>query len=151
MNEAEYREVVAMAIQNEIDAKTFYEEASRRVDDDYLKQMFAEFAVEEGKHRTILENIQASKSLGAYFRQETDYKVAETVDKPALSFDMKPADAVALAMKNEEEAMVQYTRMADDCEDPDKKAIFLDLAAMERGHKNRMEQAFVDIGFPEVW
>lgn len=151
MNETEYRNVIAMAIQNEIEAKEFYEEASRRVADAYLKEMFAEFAVEEGKHRTMLEKINASKSLGGFFREETDYKVAESVEKPALSFDMKPADAVALAMKNEEEAMKQYMEMADDCADPDKKKVFLDLAAMERGHKKKMEQAFVDIGYPEVW
>ena len=33
----------------------------------------------------------------------------------------------------------------------EKKKIFLDLAAMEQGHKRKMEDAFVDIGFPEVW
>jgi rubrerythrin len=47
-----------------------------------------------------------------YFSESRDYKVAETVDEPELSMDMKPADAFALAMKKEEEAMKQYTEMA---------------------------------------
>ncbi len=151
MNDTEYRQVIAMAIQNEIEARTFYEEASSRVADSYLKKMFADFAVEEGKHRTILENIHTCKFLGGYFQEETDYKVAESVEKPALSFDMQPKDAIALAMKNEEEAMQQYTEMAENCSDTDKKKVFSELAAMERGHKKKMEQAFVDIGYPEVW
>ncbi|MCP3954519.1 MAG: rubrerythrin, partial [Desulfobacterales bacterium] len=54
-------------------------------------------------------------------------------------------------MKNEEDAMRQYQQMAAACDDPDKKRVFEDLAAMERGHKNKMEKAFVDIGYPEVW
>jgi rubrerythrin len=77
--------------------------------------------------------------------------VAETVEAPALSMEMKPADAFALAMKKEEEAMKQYTEMADMCSEEDKKQVFLDLAAMERDHKMKMETAFTDIGFPEVW
>ncbi len=64
---------------------------------------------------------------------------------------MKPADAIALAMKNEEEAMKQYSVLADACSDHDLKNVFLDLAAMEREHKFKMEKAFVDIGYPEVW
>jgi rubrerythrin len=33
----------------------------------------------------------------------------------------------------------------------DRKKLFYELAAMERGHKSKMESAFVDIGYPEVW
>jgi rubrerythrin len=47
--------------------------------------------------------------------------------------------------------MAQYTALAEACPEPDKKKVFLDLASMERAHKLRMETAFVDIGFPEVW
>ena len=92
-----------------------------------------------------------SNTIGDYFNEEADYKVSETVDEPELSMDMKPADAFALAMKKEEEAMVQYTALADECPDAEKKRVFLDLAAMERAHKRKMEDAFVDIGYPEVW
>ena len=65
--------------------------------------------------------------------------------------DMKPADAFALAMKKEADAMKQYSEMADLCDDDEKRQIFLDLAAMERDHKLKMESAFIDIGYPEVW
>ena len=151
MNETEYREIIATAIEGEIEAYNFYKEASGRVADPFLKKMFAEFAEEEQRHQTMLENIRRQTTFAGYFSSGTDFKVSETVDKPALSIDMKPADAIALAMKKEEEAMVQYTELAETCPDADKKKIFLDLAAMERGHKLKMETAFVDIGYPEVW
>jgi rubrerythrin len=151
MNETEYKKIIALAIEGEIEAHNFYKEASERLADPFLKKMFAEFAEEEKRHRMALESIQQQPVFTGYFSDTTDFKVSETVDKPTLSIDMKPADAIALAMKNEEEAMVQYTAMAEACSDPEQKAVFADLAAMERNHKRRMENAFVDIAYPEVW
>jgi rubrerythrin len=151
MDLQEYKKIVALAIGEEIAASLFYQEASDKVEDPYLKKMFAEFADDERGHKRILEKILNSESIKQYFRDSVDFKVAETVVKPELSMQMKPADAIALAMKNEEDAMNQYLQMAEACDDPDKKKVFEDLATMERGHKNKMEKAFVDIGYPEVW
>jgi rubrerythrin len=151
MNLSEYKAIIKQAIANEVEAKKFYEGASETLQDPYLKSLFASLAEEEKKHRDILTEIYSSQSVKHYFSETRDYKVAETVDEPELSMDMKPADAFALAMKKEEEAMKQYTEMADMCSDEDKRQVFLDLAAMERDHKLKMESAFTDIGYPEVW
>ena len=151
MELSEYKEVIKFAIANEIEAQKFYQDAADRVDDPHLKEMFAGFVVEEKRHEEILSGIIAHDEVGQYFHEKADFKVSETVDKPALTTKMKPADAIALAMKNEEEAMQQYNELANACTDPEKKQVFLDLAAMEKGHKLKMEKAFVDIGYPEVW
>ena len=113
--------------------------------------MFEQFAKDEKGHEKILKTILFKDTINQYFNESTDYKVAETVDTPKLSTDMKPADAIALAMKKEEEAMKQYTDLAEACKDFGQKKVFFDLAAMERGHKLKMEKAFVDIGYTEVW
>jgi len=147
----EYKDVIKFAMANEVEARKFYADAADKLRDPNLKKMFGQFAEEEKKHREILKGIYISILIGEYFDEKMDYKVAETVDVPELSIDMKPADAIALAMKKEEEAMVQYTELAEECPDAKKKKIFLDLAAMERGHKRKMEDAFVDIGYPEEW
>ncbi len=138
-------------MQNEVEAQKFYEDVAAKMSNPQLKEMFAEFAVEEQRHREILKQIFTSNRIDDYFDARHDYHVSEEIDAPPLSTDMKPADAIALAMKKEEEAMVQYTQMAESCPEPEKKRVFLDLVAMEQGHKQRMENAFVDIGFPEVW
>ena len=151
MNLSEYKDVIKFAMANEVGAQKFYADAAEKLRNPALKKMFAQFAEEEKRHREILKEIYVSNAIGDYFDEETDHKVSETMDAPELSMDMKPADAFALAMKKEEEAMVQYTTLADECPDVDKKKIFLDLAAMERGHKRKMEDAFVDVGYPEVW
>ncbi|MCG6910263.1 MAG: ferritin family protein [Deltaproteobacteria bacterium] len=151
MNLSEYKDVIKFAMANEVEAEKFYTNAAAKLRPPHLKQMFTLFAEEERRHREILKGIYVSNRIDQYFDEKADYKVAETVDEPELSIDMKPADAIALAMKKEEAAMLQYTELAEECPDPDKKEVFLDLAAMERGHKRKMEDAFVDIGYPEVW
>jgi len=148
---SEYKEIIKFAMQNETEAKKFYEDVAAKMKNTQLKQMFTEFAAEEGRHRKILNQIFTSNRIEEYFDEEQDYHVSEQIDAPTLSTDMKPAEAIALAMKKEEEAMVQYKQMAESCPEPEKKQVFLDLAAMERGHKQKMENAFVDIGYPEVW
>jgi len=151
MNLSEYKEIIKQAIANEVEASKFYEAASATLNDPFLKKLFAELAGEEKKHRDILTRIYTSNTIASYFSETRDYKVSETVDEPELSMDMQPADAFALAMKKEEAAMKQYTAMANMCEDAQKRQVFLDLAAMERDHKLKMESAFVDVGYPEVW
>lgn len=151
MNLSEYKDIIKQAIANEVEARKFYEDAANTLSDPHLKKLFASLSEEEKKHRDILTKIYTSNTVERYFSETRDYKVAETVDEPELSMDMNPADAFALAMKKEEAAMNQYTEMADMCDDDGKRQVFLDLAAMERDHKLKMESAFTDIGFPEVW
>ena len=151
MNLSEYKDIIKHAIANEVEARKFYEDAAGTLADPYLKKLFTTLAEEEKKHRDILTQIFTSNTIDRYFSETRDYKVAETVDEPELSMDMKPADAFALAMKKEEAAMKQYNEMAALCDDEEKRQVFLDLAAMERDHKLKMEAAFTDVGYPEVW
>ncbi len=151
MDRLEYEKIIADAIQGEIESQQFYRDAAGRMQDAFLQEMFTEFAAEEKNHEKILSGFLSTVSDTLPFEETRDYHVAETVARPEVSADMSPADAFALAMKKEAEAMDRYTRLADGCTDPEQKRIFLDLAAMERRHKLKMENAFVDIGYPEAW
>ncbi len=152
MDLEKYKQVILEAIQNEIDAKEFYIKIAGQIKDDYLKELFEDFSNEEAKHERILIGILSYyKTQGSQFKFETDFKVAETIEMPEVNEKMDLKDAIGLAMKNEEIAMKNYTILADSCDDPELKTVFLDLAAMERGHKNLMEAKFVNVAFPEVW
>jgi rubrerythrin len=147
-----YKQVISDAIQNEIDAKKFYAKVAARVKDDYLKKLFLEFSGEEAKHEKILIDIlHGGKIEGGNFDFDKDFKVAETYEMPEVNDEMDLKAAVGLAMKNEELAMKSYTNLAENCEDPDLKAVFLDLAAMEREHKFKMEESFIQVAYPEAW
>ena len=146
-----YDDILKRAIEGEIEAAEFYANVAQQSENSYIKDLFLSFSEEEKKHRQILEGFRQDPSAAVTFEKVPDFHVSETVDVPSLSMDLKPADAIALAMKKEEAAMRQYNALADVCSDPERKKLFLELAAMERGHKAKMETAFVDIGFPEIW
>jgi len=152
MDISTFQEIINSAIESEIEARQFYLEAADKVANAALEEMFKEFAGEELSHQRILERFRDQKDMNIQFTKVPDYHVSESVDDTAkLSISMKPADAIALAMKKEETAMQHYTQLAEACTDPDQGKVFRELAEMERGHKARMERAFVDIGYPEVW
>jgi rubrerythrin len=146
-----YQHILEDAIQSEIEAQKFYLAVAEKTQNAFLKELFLSFSEEEKRHRQILKNFRDKPSKTINFTRVPDFHVAETIETPELTLEMRPQDAIALAMKKEQAAMEHYTQLADACMDPDQKKIFLELAAMERGHKNRMEAAFVDIGYPEVW
>jgi rubrerythrin len=146
----EYKKILQMAIGNEIAAYDFYRNVSEKTKDNSLKDIFSEMAEEEKKHKIFLEGfISGAKPL--YFSGVADYKVSETVEKPKLSVSMKPADAIALAMKEEEEAMRMYQSLADSSTNSEQKDLFLNLARMEKGHKVKLEDLYTTMAFPEVW
>ena len=151
MKSKEYQDILDQAIAAEIEAAQFYLDVSQKTDNAFLKNLFLTFSEEEKKHRQLLEGFRNDPSLEISFEKTSDFHVSDTVDEPKLSIAMKPADAIALAMKKEEAAMRQYSRLAEACTEPQSKKLFLELAAMERGHKAKMESAFVDIGYPEIW
>jgi len=151
MGQDAYAAILDRAIDSEIEAARFYADVAEKSTNSYLKELFSTFSQEEQKHRRILEGFRNNPSVVIRFEKVPDFGVSETVPEPILSIEMQPADAIALAMKKEEAAMRQYTQLADACQDADQMKIFLELAAMEREHKAKMEAAFVDIGYPEVW
>jgi rubrerythrin len=147
-----YREVISDAIQAEIAAKNFYENVGSRIKDAYLKELFELLAVEEANHERLLSDILNKEHMDkSYFKFERDFQVAETIDMPEVTDDLNLKDAIGIAMKNEEVAMKNYTALADNCEDEQLKSVFTDLAAMERSHKFKMEESFMDVAYPEAW
>lgn len=151
MEDRMQRNTLKFAIHNEVKAHQFYEAVAQRVKDASLKELFGDLAEEENRHKVILESFHGPDPSIKEFPELPDYHVAETMGDPELSIDMKPADAFALAMKKEQQAMELYNWMAGASADSRQKELLLELASMEKSHKFRMEQAFVDVGYPEVW
>ncbi|MEN6349417.1 MAG: ferritin family protein [Syntrophomonas sp.] len=147
--EATYRDLLKIAIWDEVEAFEFYNSVAQKVSDHSLKQIFSELAREEQKHRQLLQGFLENPAIPLRFKEENDYKVSESVRLPQLSMDMKPADAIALAMKKEEQAMNAYRELARV--NPEQSQVFSELAVMEQNHKTRLEDIYVEMAFPEVW
>lgn len=146
-----YQKIISFAIACEVEAESFYESISKKLKNPTLKELFAQFAREEKGHQSILKEIYNKPDNYKKFDGTKDYKVAETMEFPVLSDSMKPADAFAIAMKSEEMAVARYKILSEGCSSTDQKKVFENLAAMEHEHKLKMEQAFVNVAYPEVW
>lgn len=150
MNVEEYKTIITMAIGNEIAAYEFYKGVAEVSGDSILKAIFKDLAEEEKKHKVVLESFMSNPKV-INFHDSIDYSVSKTVDKPTLSIEMKPVDAIALAMKDEEEAMNMYQMLATASKDQGQKDMFEALARMEKGHKVKLEETFTNMAFPEAW
>ncbi len=144
-------ELLVLATEREHEAYLFYSAVAERVENPAVKKLFSELAKDEQGHEALMWKFRSDSTLQVKFKEPEDFKVAESVEIPPLSMDMKPADAVALAMKKEQLAYEMYTSMASWCQDPETKAMYENLANMELGHKHRLENIYTDVAYVEVW
>jgi rubrerythrin len=151
MNAEEFKKIISMAINREVEAYTFYKGVSDKVKDPALKKLFGELAGDETKHREFLQNLLAKDIKTFHMDAKKDFKVGDSLKTPALTPDLKPLDGLVIAIKKELEAMSMYTQLANASTDTAQKKLFTDLASMERGHKARLEDIYTNMAFPEVW
>ncbi len=151
MTDFSYKEILTLAIANEVEAYEFYLGVAQNSPDKAIKSIFQEMAEQELGHRDLLQSYLSGSTKTFSFKATPDYNVSATVDKPKLSLAMKPVDAIALAMKNEEDAMHMYQKFADASADNEQKTLFLELVKMETGHKAKLEDLYTNMAFPESW
>jgi rubrerythrin len=148
----ELERTFSLAIKREIEAYEFYRNISQRARDEEVRNVFSQLAGEEMGHKDLLEKYKSDPGMVMKIQAPSkDYKVAEATELPELSIEMKPADAIALAMKKEQQAAEFYRDLADRSTDSQLRDIFNNLENMELGHKRRLENVFVEIGYPEVF
>ena len=152
MDQMQVEQILSMAITREIEAYEFYQQVYERAQDETAKGVFKQLAKEEQGHREMLEQYLHDPTMVMKIQAPAaDYKVAEATELPKLSIDMKPADAIALAMKKEQQAVEFYRALGKDAQDESVRKVFENLANMELGHKHRLENVFVEIGYPEAF
>ncbi len=151
MTPEEYRNIISDAINKEVEAYTFYQKVSDKVNDPNLKKLFGELAGEEKGHREFLQKLLSRDITSLGFSSTKDYKVGDSIPTPPLTPDMKPVDGLVVAIKKELASMQMYTQLANNSDDAEVEKLFTELAAMERGHKTRLEDIYVNTAFAEAW
>ncbi|MDY6916315.1 MAG: ferritin family protein [Candidatus Cloacimonadota bacterium] len=150
MNKEEFEKIMDLGIKREIEAYKFYNDVVNRVDDKALKDIFNDLAKQELGHRNLLEELKYNPEIPVKISKPSiDYGIAETVELPELSINMKPAEALALAMKKEQQAAEFYQELAESTSDMEIKKLCLEMAGMELSHKQKLENAYTDIAYIE--
>jgi rubrerythrin len=151
MKAEDAKKIISLAIDREVEAYSFYRSVADKVKDPSFKKLFNELAGDEKKHREFLEAFLAKDVSKLHFNPRADYKVGDALPSPKLSVDLKPLDGLTIAIKKELEAMQMYTQLANNSSDIEQQLLFSQLANMERGHKARLEDLYVEMAFPEAW
>jgi len=144
MNFKNIDDIIAYAIERELEAETFYLEAAKDSDFSGAKQLFEDFAKEESKHKTMLENLD-KEQINSFVPEtvpdlkRSDYLVDMTYEK-GMGF----ADILRLAMKREEKANKLYLDLAQKAGMDQIKKLFEKLAQEESKHKYGLESMYDD-------
>lgn len=152
MDTMDIEKLFSLALSRELEAHEFYREVSRRSKEPAVKELFAELSEQEMQHHDLIERFRQDPTAIMKFKApKGDFKLAEATPQPRLSTTMKPADAIALAMKKEQQAAEFYQQLAASSQDSALSQAFVSLANMELEHKRRLEDAYVQVGYPETF
>jgi rubrerythrin len=145
-------EVLERAIQKEVEARLLYTDLSQKVDDRAAQDAFQELAQQEQGHQNLLEKyLRGEIREGRLARGEViDYEIAEHLDQPEISSDMKLKDAFLFAANREKASHEFYLSFAAIHPDGEVKRLLEELAAQELGHKQRVEFLYTEVAFPQT-
>lgn len=101
MKSEDLQRIIRDAIDNEVEAYTFYRSVAERAKDEDLKTIFLELAEDEKQHRECLQDVLLGSIEKMEFEAPEDYRVTDAMEEPELSVDMKPLEGLLLAIKKE--------------------------------------------------
>ena len=148
MGKRENLGVFDFAIEAEKSGMEFYMKASKKFPDKEIKNLFVALAKEEAKHLEIFLELKAnaeekgidqclkSPDIDAYLEtivQEGLFPKGETVNK-RLEKVKTVAEAAAIAMTAEKNAILLYNELARLSKDKDQKKYFEKIAKEEKSH-----------------
>jgi len=140
--------VIDYAIERETEAAEFYKKLSHKASMSGAKQMLEEFAGEEKKHQTLLENIKSKgfdESIAEYkFEWIPDMKRSDYLVDLEYSEDLGYSELLILAMKREEKALALYNKLLKRAEGVKIQKAIKILCQEEADHKLKLETLYDD-------
>jgi len=141
-------ELLVTAMNGELMAKRFYENASAIAQSKAGKKFFHDLASFEQSHFEKIKQIIESRARGAEFQPFAAEKV--TGVKPEVEGEFEPSkneivDVLILGIRAERSAQKRYRKIAELMDDPQGKEIFENLAEVEGIHEKVLEDEFYNI------
>ena len=134
-------EVLRFAIRKEADAAAFYRMAADRSNPG-VRKVFEELVKEEEAHKKKLEGVDIRRVEQMELKALKGLGLSEMIEDVPYASDMSYADALRMAIKNEEHSQLLYTTTSKDVTDGTLKKLLLTLAQEESTHKERLEKIY---------
>ncbi|MDY3947638.1 MAG: ferritin family protein [Ezakiella sp.] len=147
------KEILNFAIEIEESIKKFYEDAKEKSKDDILKDFFNSMIISKKKYERFLNSYKDRPYSLKVAKTDRDFGVTEEVVSDDIEFspNMEFKDAVALAMKKEQQLMDTYKVLMEEEEDLSNKDMLRDMANACSNRKASLEEIYNSIAFNEVW
>jgi len=142
MDEKKFQEIIQFAIEKEIGTYDLYTACGQIAKYSGAKELFAELAKEEERHRKLLENLSMGKVVQGKVEPILDLKISDYLIEVKCLPDSSYADILRLVMKNEEYSVKLYNDLKESCKDEELKKIFAFLAQEEAKHKLKFEKIY---------
>ena len=139
-----FEDIMEYAVNKEKEAAEFYERLSREESFSGAKKTFEEFAEEERKHQSMLENFTKENIELYKIEKIPDLKRSDYLVDIEYEHGMSYADILRLAMKREEKSLNFYTDFSKKTEVEDHRKLFQILAQEEAKHKLKLESILDD-------
>ena len=133
------KEILEFAISEEEAAAKFYKALAGKVEKQWMKKTFLDFAREEEGHKAKLQRIQKGELPELNNQKVLDLKIGDYLEDVKVSADMDYQQALIVAMKKEKAAFRMYSDLASVTQSGDLQAVLLSLAQEEAKHKLRFE------------
>jgi rubrerythrin len=145
-------ELLQKAVQREIESQRLYSSLSERVTFPGARYAFNVLYQQEQGHQAILERyLKGGLTQGALdIRNVVDYHIAEYLDQPEINAEMQLPDIFLLAAKREINANRFYISLAALHPKGEVRTLLEKLASEELGHKNKVEQMYSEVAFPQT-
>lgn len=137
------------ALNGELAAKRFYEDAASKSESDAGRKLFKELADFEQAHFDHIKEIIESRNAGKAIELSADTEAESRRASPAEG-EIEPnkkdvAEVMIMAIEVEKSARARYERIAAMLSDPEERAIFEGLANSERVHQKILEDQFYQL------
>lgn len=123
-------QTILEAIRNEIHARNFYLALARKVKNPLVRRKLLGLADDELEHRQTLSRLYWAQT-GTEVGDIPDS--GEDIETPDVE-GMTVVEALEIAMRAEKEAVENYSRMAEQADDPRSQGFLEYLAEFENGH-----------------
>ena len=142
MDEKKFNEVLQFAIEKEIGTYNLYTMCKQVAKYSGAKELFAELAEEEERHRKLLEHVSEGKVFQEKLDPIPDLMISDYLIDVQCQPDSSYADILRLVMKNEEHSVKLYDDLRESCKDEDLRRLFEFLAREEAKHKLKFEKIY---------
>jgi desulfoferrodoxin-like iron-binding protein len=136
------QEILDFAMEKEDEAREFYLDWSKKLENPALREVFVTFAGEEAKHKEKIQRIKSGGTLSSSAKPVTDLKIVDYLVDISPTPEIDYQEALIIAMKREKASFKLYNDLASKTDDSQIQALFVSLAQEEAKHKLRLETEY---------